>query len=343
MHKKVKPVAVVILNWNGKDLLAEFLPIVVKNTSEHLAQIYVADNGSSDGSVEFVRLNFPTVQLIELDNNYGFSGGYNRAIEQIQEPYTVLLNSDVAVAENWLQPMYDYMQQHNDVGACQPKIRSYRNQDYFEYAGAAGGFIDKYGYPFCRGRIMNVVEKDTGQYDQTTPIFWASGACLMIRTELYKSLGGLDELFFAHMEEIDLCWRLWARGYKILYVPQSLVYHLGGATLNKTNPFKTYLNFRNNWYMIYKNSKNFKRLLFIRFVLDILAFVKFLLGLEFKNAMAVVKAHWAFLFTLGKLHLIRRQNIEKTVCSEIPVIYPKSIVYQFFVKRKKYYHELHHI
>ncbi len=339
----MKPIAVIILNWNGKDLLESFLPVVIKNTPEHLAQIYVADNGSTDGSVEFVKSIFPMVHVIELDNNYGFSGGYNRAIEQIQELYSVLLNSDVAVSEGWLQPMYDYMQQHNDVGACQPKIRSYRNPNFFEYAGAAGGYIDKYGYPFCRGRIMNVVEEDYAQYDHPAYIFWASGACLMIRTELYKNLGGLDELFFAHMEEIDLCWRIWAQGYKVVYLPQACVYHLGGATLNKTNSFKTYLNFRNNWYMIYKNSKHITRILFIRFFLDVLAFLKFLLGFEFKNAMAVVKAHGVFLFTYHKLRKKRKQNIEKTVCKDIPVIYQKSIIYQFFIKRKKYYHELRHI
>lgn len=186
----MKPVAVVILNWNGKQLLAEFLSTVVQHTPSDLAEIYIADNGSTDGSEVFVQEHFLSVRWIGFDRNYGFSGGYNRAIQQINEPYTVLLNSDVAVTQNWLQPLYNYMQQHSDVGACQPKIRSYRNKEYFEYAGAAGGYIDKYGYPFCKGRILNVIEKDIGQYDQPSYIFWASGACLMIRTELYKHLGG---------------------------------------------------------------------------------------------------------------------------------------------------------
>ncbi|MCX7863300.1 MAG: glycosyltransferase family 2 protein, partial [Bacteroidales bacterium] len=259
-------------------------------------------------------------------------------------PYTVLLNSDVAVTSNWLEPLLEYMQQHHHVAACQPKICSYSQKEYFEYAGAAGGYIDKYGYPFCKGRIFNVVEKDIGQYNQHAYIFWASGACLFIRTHVYKDLGGLDELFFAHMEEIDLCWRIWARGYRIAYIPSSQVYHLGGATLNKTNPHKTFLNFRNNWFLLYKNiPQKLVRIFFIRFLLDIVAVLKFLLSFEFSNAMSVCKAHFAFLRTYRKLKPSRKLNLSYTTCFNIPTIYKHCIVYQFFFKKKKYYYQLPNI
>ncbi len=338
MQKKsiLSRVAVVILNWNGKNLLEQFLPSVMQNTLPEIATIYVADNGSTDDSLDFVSKNYPQVKTIALGKNYGFAEGYNRSLEQITEPYTVLLNSDVEVTNGWLLPLLQYMDEHAEVGACQPKLLSFHQREYFEYAGAAGGFIDKYGYPFCRGRIFNVMEKDEGQYNQISDIFWATGACLFIRTSLYKEIGGLDPRFFAHMEEIDLCWRIWARGFRVVYVPQSVVYHVGGATLNKMNSFKTYLNFRNNWYLLYKNyPSSLYRIFFIRFILDMIALVKFLLSFEFKNSWAVLKAHLDFIKTYKYFRPKRKDNLQQTKTLNIPTIYRGSIVYQFFIKRKK--------
>jgi len=334
-------VAVLILNWNGKEILSEFLPSVVKYSQYPNVHIYVADNGSTDDSVDFVKTNFPTVSVIELDKNYGFAGGYNFAIEQITEKYTVLLNSDVEVTENWLEPLIAYLEQNEKVAACQPKLLSYKNKTEFEYAGAAGGYIDKYGFPFCRGRLFNVFEKDNGQYNQVENIFWASGACLFIRTDIYKKVSGLDNDFFAHMEEIDLCWRLWARGYSIAYIPQSKVYHLGGATLSKTNPHKTFLNFRNNLYLLYKNVHvHYGRIILMRYLLDFIAFVKFLLGFEFSNAMAVVKAHREFILNRKYFKTKRLENNKLATVKEIPTIYKGSIVFDFFIKGKKYFYQL---
>jgi hypothetical protein len=334
-------VAIVILNWNGEELINEFLPSVVKYTPSEIANIYLADNGSTDNSIEFVKTHFPDVNIISLHKNYGFAEGYNKAINSINEEYSVLLNSDVEVSENWLYPLLNYMEKHRDVAACQPKIRSYSSKQYFEYAGAAGGFIDKFGYPFCRGRLFNVIEQDKGQYDFITEIFWASGACLMIRTSVFKEVGGFDNNFFAHMEEIDLCWRLWARGYKVVCIPQSVVYHLGGATLNKMNSFKTYLNFRNNLFLLYKNLPNkVFYTLFIRFILDLIAFVKFLFSLEFKNSKAVIKAHFDFFRTYHLFKNSRIENLNKLVYKEISVIYKGSIVFNFFIRNKRYYSDL---
>ena len=252
-------IAVVILNWNGCDMLHSFLPSVVRFSEADGAVVYVADNGSTDASVDMLCREFLTVRLILLEENQGFADGYNMALQEVDAEYVVLLNSDVEVTEHWLQPLVDYMDAHPEAAACQPKIRSWRQKEMFEYAGAAGGFLDRYGYPFCRGRIMGVVEEDRGQYDTIIPVFWATGAALFIRLKDYREAGGLDGRFFAHMEEIDLCWRLRARGRQIACVPQSVVYHVGGATLKKENPRKTFLNFRNNLVMLYKNlpSKDF--------------------------------------------------------------------------------------
>ena len=246
-------IAVVILNWNGCDMLRSFLPSVVRFSEVDGAVVYVADNGSTDASVAMLRREFPSVHLILLEENHGFADGYNLALKQVEAEYVVLLNSDVEVTEHWLVPLAEYMDAYPETAACQPKIRSWRNKGQFEYAGAAGGFIDRYGYPFCRGRIMGVVEEDKGQYDTVIPIFWATGAALFIRLADYREAGGLDGRFFAHMEEIDLCWRLRARGRQLACIPQSVVFHVGGATLKKENPRKTFLNFRNNLVMLYKN------------------------------------------------------------------------------------------
>ncbi|MBQ1933338.1 MAG: glycosyltransferase family 2 protein [Muribaculaceae bacterium] len=288
-----KPIAVIILNWNGHDLLNEYLPQVVATTDSAVADIIVADNGSTDNSVELLKTKFPEVKLLQFDTNYGFAQGYNLAIEQTQYKYTILLNSDVATAPGWITPLYEYMEANSNVGACQPKLLAYKQKDEFEYAGASGGFIDRNGYPYCRGRIFGTVEKDHGQYDDVISVFWATGAALMIRSQVYLTAGGLDKDFFAHMEEIDLCWRVLLMGYDIKVVPQSVAYHLGGGSLPASNPRKTYLNFRNNLLMLHKNLPDAtrNRKLFVRRLLDTIAWAKFMATFDFKNANAILKAH----------------------------------------------------
>lgn len=273
----MKRIAVVILNYNGAEMLRRFLPNVLENSPE--ANVYVADNGSTDNSVETMKREFPQVPLILFDKNHGFAEGYNLAIGKVEEEYALLLNSDVKVSPRWLQPLIDYMDANADVAACQPKILSYRNMSYFEYAGAAGGFMDKWGYPYCRGRIFGTVEKDEGQYNSISDVFWATGAALMVRREIYIDNGGLDSRFFAHMEEIDFCWRLRSRGMRIVCIPQSYVFHIGGATLKTTNPKKVYLNFRNNLLMLYKNTpqSNLECIMRFRKIFDNVAALKFLL------------------------------------------------------------------
>ena len=290
----MKQTAIIILNWNGEKLLEEFLPQVIANTDCTAADIIVADNGSTDSSVELLKSRFPEVKLILFSENHGFAQGYNLAIEQAEGyEYIVLLNSDVAPAKGWNSIMARFMDSHPDVAALQPKILSYRDKGKFEYAGAAGGFIDRHGYPYCRGRIFNEVESDHGQYDSPMEIFWASGAALMVRRELYIRAGGLDKEFFAHMEEIDLCWRLQLLGYRIMAVPEAAVYHLGGGSLDYDNPRKTYLNFRNNLLMMHKNlpSGVRRRKLILRRLMDTLAWAKFMASLNFKGAGAILRAH----------------------------------------------------
>lgn len=293
-----KHVAVIILNWNGAKLLQEYLPAVCKNTNQEIADVIIADNGSTDNSIDILKNEFPTVKTILFDKNHGFAEGYNLAIKECQAyKYIVLLNSDVKPEKGWLEPLYEYCESNDDVAACQPKIRSVVEPDKFEYAGAAGGFIDKLGYPYCRGRIFGTVETDNGQYD-TAPIdiAWATGAALFVRTNVYLAVGGLDAKFFAHMEEIDLCWRIHLAGYKIKAVTAGTVYHLGGGSLPASNPRKTYLNFRNNLLLLHKNlpQKEGKRLLFIRRLYDTLAFFMFVAKFDFKNAKAVINAHFDF-------------------------------------------------
>ncbi len=289
-------VAVIILNWNGEKLLRRYLPSVVATTNSEIADVIVADNGSTDGSLAYIRAEFPeTVELMEFPENLGFAGGYNEAIGRLSDSYgyVVLLNSDVETTPRWCDTLLNYMEEHSGCGACQPKLLSDTARDTFEYAGAAGGFIDRNGYPYCRGRIFGTCEKDRGQYDTVAEVFWATGACFMVRRELYVRCGGLDARFFAHMEEIDLCWRIRLAGYTIAAVPQATVYHLGGGSLPADNPKKTYLNFRNNLLMLYKNlpAKGRAGFLFRRRLLDTLAWLKFVAGFDFANASAVVKAH----------------------------------------------------
>jgi hypothetical protein len=292
----MKPVAVIILNWNGEHLLEEYLPQVLHTTDLSIADVIVADNGSTDDSLELMETVFPDVKLIRFDENYGFAEGYNRAIRATGYKYTILLNSDVSTASKWLNPLYEYMESHPEVGACQPKILADHHRDTFEYAGASGGFMDCNGYPFCRGRLFSTVEKDNGQYDDVVSVFWATGAALMVRSDLYLQVGGLDKEFFAHMEEIDLCWRILLTGKDIVVIPQSTVYHLGGGSLPASNPRKTYLNFRNNLLMLHKNLPDSTRTvkLFRRRLLDTLAWAMFVAKFDFANAGAVWRAHRDF-------------------------------------------------
>lgn len=336
----MKKTAVVILNYNGAGMLRRFLPSVIKYSPE--ASIYVADNGSSDESCDVVRNEFPAVKLMVLDHNYGFAEGYNRALAQVDEEYAVLLNSDVEVTRGWLSPMTQFLDSNPEVAACQPKLLSFKQKDFFEYAGAAGGFIDKWGYTFCRGRIFNTVERDSGQYDDTTDVFWATGAALMIRNEVYKNNGGLDGRFFAHMEEIDLCWRLRSRGYRIACVPQSHVYHVGGATLKKENPQKTYLNFRNNLLMIYKNAPDcqLKKIMLFRKVFDNVAALKFLASGDYAAFKAVRKARRDFKAMRAGYDKARAKNMKLTVTTRIPEVLKSSILYKYYLGFKHTYSSL---
>jgi GT2 family glycosyltransferase len=338
----MKQTAVVILNWNGKALLERFLPFLVQYTNPALADIVVADNGSTDDSLEFLTKHYPKIQTILLDVNYGFADGYNKALKSIDSEYVVLLNSDVEVGENWLQPAINYLDEHPDVVALQPKVLSYRDKSVFEYAGAAGGFIDMYGYPFCRGRIFGTLEKDEGQYDEPIDILWASGACLFIRTAEFKSIGGFDEYFFAHQEEIDLCWRLRIQGKRIVCFPQSVVYHLGAATLKREDPQKTYLNYRNNLLMLFKNlpEPHFQKVMNVRFFLDYLSALLFLLKGSPANAFAIGKARNDFKRKQVRYRWIREGNMGKSMQELPPEVYGKSLLWKYYIAWKKTYNRL---
>ena len=328
-------VAVVILNWNGKSFLEQFLPSVISNSPE--ATIYVADNASSDDSVDFLRTNFPHVKVIDNEENLGFAGGYNKALEKLNEDLFVLLNSDVEVTTNWLQPIVALFESDENIAACQPKILSYHDKTSFEYAGASGGFIDKNGYPFCRGRIFDTLEKDNGQYDSVEEIFWATGACLFVRSKVYKELDGLDSDFFAHMEEIDLCWRIKRAGYNIKIQPASTVYHVGGGTLSKSNPFKTFLNFRNGLELLAKNLPKNQLVpkIFIRMILDGVAAIKFLVAGQPKDFLAVIHAHFGFYKRLRKT-LGKRSGNYVLVKGQ----YLGNIVLDYFLKGRKQFSDL---
>ncbi len=327
--------ALVILNWNGKKFLEQFLPSVIKHSAD--ANVFVADNGSTDDSISFLEMNFQQVNILRSAENRGFAGGYNLALKQVKADYFVLLNSDVEVTEGWLKPVIDLLNSDKSIAACQPKIKMYAKKQLFEYAGAAGGYIDKYGYPFCRGRVFETLEEDNGQYNNNCEVFWATGACMFLRSESFFKAGGFDEDFFAHMEEIDLCWRMKNLGYKIMYCAGSTVYHVGGGTLQKSNPFKTYLNFRNSLMMLIKNTQGFKlfRLLFIRAVLDDVAQLKFILSGNFKDFIAVQKAQFYVFFNFFK---IRKKR--KAVKENISGVYNHSIVADYFLRGKKKFSDL---
>ena len=329
--------AVVILNWNGLGWLKKFLAIVVKYSAGKETVVYVADNGSTDGSADWVAGNFKEVRIIRLEKNHGFAGGYNLALKQVDARYYILLNSDVEVTQDWIKPLIQFMDNNPDVASCQPKIRSFDKRDYFEYAGAAGGFIDKLGYTFCRGRIFHFVEKDNGQYDDQKDIFWATGACMVVRSDAWEKCKGFDVDFFAHMEEVDLCWRFHKSGFRVVYVPGSTVYHVGGGILPYDSEMKTYLNFRNNLFLLYKNLPDFelRTTIFKRKLLDGLAAIMFLLNGNLKCVRAVRNAHRDFRRSRKSLKEKRLQNIELTVTYPAKLILNKSIVSEFYIKRKK--------
>ena len=331
-------VAVVILNYNGRKFLEQFLPNVIANCDPTLAEIVVADNASTDDSVAFMREHFPEIRLIENGSNGGFATGYNVALRQIEAQYYVLLNSDIEVAPRWIEPVIEMMDADPQIAACQPKILSYYNKERFEYAGASGGFIDKYGYPFCRGRVFQNLEVDEHQYDVPKEVFWATGACMFVRADLYHQIGGLDDSFFAHMEEIDLCWRLKNAGYKVYCCPQSWVYHIGGGTLSKNSPRKTYLNFRNNLSLLVKNlpKRRVHRTIIYRIFLDWVAAFKFLVEGCPKDFCMVFKAHWDFYKRLKTLKDSRKATEHKTVSC----IYQRNIVFDSVICGKKKFSEL---
>jgi len=333
----LKKVAVVILNWNGRKFLKKFLPTVIKYSSQH-AEIVIADNASTDSSIEFMQDTHPEIRVIQNLTNGGFAKGYNDALKQVDADYYVLLNSDIEVTENWIPPVIALMETDPAIAACQPKLRSYDHPEIFEYAGAAGGYIDIYGYPFCRGRLFQTLEKDNGQYDDITETFWATGACMFVKADLYHKFGGLDEDFFAHMEEIDFCWRLKNAGYKIMYCPHSTVYHVGGGTLPKILSHKTYLNMRNNITMLYKNlpSDLLLKVFVTRLFLDGIAAFKFLKDGGFSDFWAVTRAHMSFYRHL-KMNLKKRQKIKH---QHVTNIYNRNMVVEYFIRKKKLFTDL---
>ena len=321
-------IAVVILNWNGKKLLEQFLPSVVQNSPE--ATVYLADNASTDDSISFIKKHFPSVQIIKNEYNFGYAQGYNEALKQVDANIFALINSDVEVTLNWLQPILETFKNETNTAIVQPKILDYKRKDYFEYAGAGGGFIDKYGYPFCRGRIFETIEKDLGQYNDTCDIFWASGASFFIRSSVFKELNGFDVDFFAHQEEIDLCWRAINKNYTIKYNGLSTIYHVGGATLNEENPKKTFLNFRNSLFMLTKNLPKEKlfKILFIRMLLDGIAGIRFLFQGKFAHFFAVLKAHFHY------YHSINR-NLKKRAEFQVSSYFNRnSIVFDNYIKKR---------
>jgi hypothetical protein len=334
--------SIVILNWNGSHHLQRFLPSVVKYSNYDWVEIVVADNHSEDKSLEVVKNEFPGVKFLQLDQNYGYAGGYNQALKSNEAEYILLLNSDVEVTEKWLEPMIQIMDLNPLIAACQPKIMQLGQPELFEYAGASGGFIDHYGYPFCRGRMVNIQEHDNGQYDQPISVFWASGAAMLIRGKLWHEFGGFDTDFWAHMEEIDLCWRMKNQGYKIVVCPDSKVFHLGGGTLSYGSPQKIYLNFRNNLFLLYKNLPKGKlyKTLILRMMLDGVAALQFLTTGQIKAFGKVFTAHIDFYKSLGKLRKKRKDLLLKSVVTDHPEIYKGSLIFDFFISKKRTFSSL---
>ncbi len=329
---------IVILNYNGQDFLARFLPTVILHSAGY--QIVVADNGSTDDSVSFLKNNFPQLELIEFAENYGFCGGYNKALNKIESEYYLLLNSDIEVSADWIAPMEELLDTNKKIGAVQPKILSWHQKDRFEYAGAAGGYIDTLGYPFCRGRIFEITEIDHGQYDKSSEIFWATGACLLIRSELFHRFGGFDEYLFAHMEEIDLCWKLQKHGFASFYCPKSVVWHVGGGTLPKNNARKTFLNFRNSMVLLIKHLP-FTALLWklpLRWMLDILAFINYILKKSPKNAIAIIQAHMDIILNLSLVFESRSKEKIKGMPRNGRI--KGSIVWLYYFQKKRKFSEL---
>ena len=332
-------VSIVILNWNGKEWMRQFLPVVLASTYSR-KRVIVADNNSTDDSVLFVQQNFPEVEILISDKNNGFAKGYNNALKQLKSDYYILLNNDVEVTAGWIEPVIELMESDSTIGACQPKILSYHHREYFEYAGACGGWLDSFGYPFTRGRIFDDVEKDLGQYDSAQPCFWASGAAMFVRAGVYHEVGGLDEYFFAHQEEIDLCWRLQLAGYRVYVQPSSVVFHVGGGTLPKENQLKTFLNFRNNLVMCAKNLPVGKAVwkIPVRLMLDAVAAWKELLGGNAGFFIAICKSHVHFVFWL--LGSKKRSVFPTSKNGELHGWYSSSIVWQYFIKKKKTFSEI---
>ena len=332
-------VAVVILNWNGIQFLQQFLPSVLASTYQNY-KVVVADNASTDESISFLQNNYPQIEIIQLDQNFGFAKGYNEALKKVQADYFVLLNSDVEVTPGWLQPMIELLETNPKYGACQPKLLDYNKRNFFEYAGACGGWIDCYGYPFARGRMFDICEEDKGQYDNTQQIFWGSGAALLVRSSAFRAVHGFDEFFFAHQEEIDLCWRMQLSGYKIFCCPQSIVYHVGGGTLPKGNPRKVFLNFRNNHIMLWKNlplSEKWWKVPF-RLVLDWISALKGLLTGDEGYFFAILKAHAGFAkWVFGKER--KKDDYEKRKLKTMEGVYKGNIVWEYFVRKRKTFSE----
>lgn len=329
-------VAIVILNWNGRDYLEKFLPSLIKYSEPSVSRIFVADNNSKDDSVRFLTENYPSIRIIQLEKNYGFAEGYNRALNQIEAEYFLILNSDIELTENFLKPMVEVLDSSPLIAGVSPKILSYDSKEFFEHAGAGGGYIDKYGYAFCRGRIFDSVENDYGQYNNTVDVFWATGACMMIRSGLFKLSGGFDPDFFAHFEEIDYCWRMKNRGYRFVYTPDSHVFHIGGGTLPATNPWKTYLNYRNNLVCLYKNlpAESLRRTIFIRLLLDGISSFRFILKFKIGDFLAIIKAHFYFYGQISKLKEFRKSELQFVNRKFHKEIYPGSIVREFYLKKK---------
>lgn len=330
----MKDLAIIILNWNGKNLLEKFLPFLIKYSSE--ATLYLADNASTDASISFIKLNYPEIKIIKNKENFGFAKGYNEALKQVNEKYYCLINSDIEVTEGWLQPIISLFNSNNEIGVIQPKILDYKNKSKFEYAGAAGGFIDQLGFAFCRGRIFDTLEIDSEQYNDTKEIFWASGACFFIRNSVFKKLNGFDENFFAHQEEIDLCWRAFNNNIKVFYCGKSTVYHVGGATLDASNPKKTFLNYRNSLLMLYKNlpTKGRFSIIFKRLCYDGISGVRLMLQLKPLHCFAIVKSHFAFYGMISKYKNWNRINNKSNY------FYTKDIVKSYFIEKKKTFKEI---